>query len=77
MEQRLARSRCYRCVFVFEHFFYSSADLIVVGIFSIVNKIVLNFIYFYTGLVTTDRWMLVCTCIITIYFFAIEHIYNH
>jgi len=26
LEQRLARSRCYRCVFVFEHFFCSSAE---------------------------------------------------
>jgi hypothetical protein len=26
MEQPLARSGCYRCLFVFEHFFYSSAE---------------------------------------------------
>lgn len=38
MEQRLARSRCYRYVFVFEHFFYSSAIAILYGHFSTVNN---------------------------------------
>jgi hypothetical protein len=38
VEQRLARSRCYRCVFVFEHFFYSSATGILAGQKSAVNS---------------------------------------
>lgn len=43
MEQRLARSRCYRFVFVFEHFFYSSARLILYSLFWTVNTITVNF----------------------------------
>jgi len=45
LEQRLARSRCYRDVFVFEHFFYSSAKLILYIAFLTVNRLMINFLY--------------------------------
>lgn len=43
LEQRLARSRCYRCVFVFEHFFYSSAKAILYSQFWAVNTFMAYF----------------------------------
>ncbi len=42
MEQRLARSRCYRLLFVFEHFFYSSAIDNIYSSFEAVNSLMFN-----------------------------------
>ncbi len=43
MEQRLARSRCYRLLFVFEHFFYSSAIDNIYSSFGDVNSLMFNY----------------------------------
>lgn len=55
MEQRLARSRCFRFVFVFEHFFYSSATHILAGHKGTVNSSHANFLTIFFSLCITRK----------------------
>lgn len=55
MEQRLARSRCNRDVFVFEHFIYSSAIHILYTDFNSVNTFLLISVYNFFILNLTHR----------------------